>query len=184
MGYAVLLYFDDRTEQSILDLRHALIEQGIPSILDKAGDRPHVSLAGFSNVDCDILISLVQEYANGIEPFNVQLSSISTFPTDEKVLFLSPTPTIQLLTVHQEFHQRLAKSKLISSPYYVLENWVPHCSVEMNIPDDQFPKAIEFCSKVFKPIRGQFQEIGVIEFPPIHQLGGFRLKEGFRNESS
>ena len=40
-------------------------------MLNKVGDRPHVSLAGFSNVDGNILIALVQEYANDIEPFNV-----------------------------------------------------------------------------------------------------------------
>ena len=175
MGYAVLLYFDKQTEQSILNLRHALIEQGFPSTLDKAGDRPHISLAGFSNVDSDILISLVQEYANSIESFSIQLSSIGIFPTDENVLFLSPTPTLQLLTYHQEFHRRLVKSKLISSPYYVPENWTPHCSVEMNIPDEQFPKAIEFCRKAFKPVIGQFQEIGVIEFQPIKSLAKWSL---------
>jgi 2'-5' RNA ligase len=175
MGHAVLLYFDQQTEQSILNLRHALIEQGIPSFLDKVGDRPHISLAGFSNVDCDVLISIVQEFANDIEPFNVQLSAIGTFPTDENVLFLSPTPTLQLLTHHQEFHRRLAKSKLISSPYYVPENWTPHCSVEMNISDEQLPKAIKFYSKVFKPVIGQFQEIGVIEFQPIKSLAKWSL---------
>lgn len=175
MGYAVLLYFDDQTEQSILNLRHALIEQGFPSMLDKVGDRPHISLAGFSTVDCDILISLVQEYANDMEPFNVQLGAIGTFPTNENVLFLSPAPTIQLLTYHQEFHQQLSKSKLISSPYYAPTNWIPHCSVEMNIPDEQLPKAIEFCSKIFKPIFGQFQEIGVIEFQPIKHLAKWPL---------
>jgi len=175
MGHAVLLYFDHQTEQSILNLRHTLMAQGIPSMLNKVGDRPHVSLAGFSNVDSNILISLVQEYANDIEPFNVQLSAIGTFPTDDNVLFLSPTPTLQLLTYHQELHRRLANSKLISSPYYVPEHWTPHCSVEMNIPDEQLPKAIGFYSKVFKPITGQFQEIGVIEFQPIKSLAKWSL---------
>ena len=175
MGYAVLLYFDLQTELSVWNLRHALIEQGIPSMLDKAENRPHISLAGFSNTDCDILISLVQEYANDIEPFDVQLGSIGTFPTDENVLFLSPVPTLQLLTHHQEFHNRLAKSKLVSSPYYVPTNWIPHCSVKMNIPDEQLQKAIEFCSKTFKPIIGQFQEIGIVEFQPIKHLAMWPL---------
>ena len=175
MGHAVLLYFDDQTEKSILNLRHALMEQGIHSILDKAGDRPHVSLAGFSNADRDILIPLVQEYASNMETFNVRLSAFGMFPTDENVLFLSPTPTLQLLRYHQDFHQRLAKTKLKSSPYYVPENWTPHCSVEMNISNEQLPKAIEFCSKTFKPISGQFQEIGVIEFQPIKNLAKWSL---------
>jgi len=175
MGHAVLLYFDHQTEQSILNLRHALMAQDVPSMLDKAGDRPHVSLAGFSNVDPDILIALVQEYVSDIEPFKVQLSGIGMFPTTENVLFLSPTPTLQLLTYHQEFHRRLAKSNLVSSPYYVPENWMPHCSVEMNVPSEQLPKVIEFYSKTFKPILGQFQEIGVIEFHPIKHLAKWLL---------
>jgi|SRR5215212_1044683 len=176
MGYAVLLYFDEQTEQRVLGLRHALIEQGIPSILDQVGDRPHISLAGFANnIDCDILISLVQEFADGVQPFKVQFSAMGIFPSKENVLFLSPTPTLQLLTYHQEFHRLLAKPKLISSPYYVPENWTPHCSVEMNIPDEQLPKAIEICSKVFTPILGQFQEITVIAFPPIKPLATWSL---------
>lgn len=175
MGYAVLLYFDDQTEQSIRNLRHALTEQGVPSLLDKVGDRPHISLAGFSNVDRDILISLVQEYAKDIEPFQIDLNAIGTFPIKENVLFLYPVPTLQLLMSHQKFHQQLATSELISSPYYVPTKWIPHCTVEMNIPDEQLPKAIELCSKAFKPITGHIQEIGVIEYPPIKHLAKWSL---------
>jgi len=175
MGYAVELYFDRQMEQNIADLRHALEENGIPSMLDKSGDRPHISLAGFSNVDRDVLISLVQEYAHGLEQFSVQLSAIGTFPTDENILFLSPVPTHQLLSYHQEFHQRLIKSKLVSSPYYVPANWVPHCSVEIDIPGEKLPRAIELCAKAFKPIHGQFVGIGVIEFWPIKQVASWPL---------
>ncbi len=170
MGYAVLLYFDEQTEQRIMDLRHALIEAGIPSLMNKMGDRPHISLAGFSEVDCDSLISLVQEFTNGRQPFSVQLSAIGIFPTKENVLFLSPVPTIHLLTCHLEFHEQLAKSKLVSSPYYAPDSWVPHCTVEMNIPDEQIQKAMEYCIKAFTPILSQFQEMGVIEYWPIKPL--------------
>jgi 2'-5' RNA ligase len=171
MGYAVLLYFDRKTEQRLLDLRRALSEAGVLSTLNSMGVRPHISLAGFSEVDCDSLLSLVREYANGLEPFSVQLSAIGLFPTPENVLFLSPAPTRQLLTHHQEFHRRLARSGLRSSPYYALENWIPHCTLEMNIPNEQFYKALEFCHTAFEPISGVFQEIGVIEYWPIKQLG-------------
>ncbi|TAH51410.1 MAG: 2'-5' RNA ligase family protein [Chloroflexota bacterium] len=176
MGYAVLLYFDDKTEQSILDLRSALAEQGVTPTLEKASDRPHISLAGFpNNIDGEELVSIVREYANNIQSFRVHLSSIGIFPTPENVLFLSPTPTLQLLTCHKEFHQRLAGHKFISSLYYVPENWTPHCSVEMNIPENQLPKAIEYCKKIFKPIYGQFQEIGVIKYRPIKSLAMWHL---------
>jgi 2'-5' RNA ligase len=178
MGYAVLLYFDPEAEQIIWNLRNALIEYGISSKLDKSGHRPHISLAGFSNIDQEMLISLVKEFATDVKPFDVRLSAVGTFPTEENVLFLSPVPTFQLLTYHDELHQRLTQSKLFSSPYYAPGNWIPHCTVEMHIPDEQFPKAIEICKQVYKPMTGQIQGIGVIEYPPLTHLAEWSLPNG------
>ena len=175
MGYAVELYFDSQTEKSVWDLRDALSGHGISSVIGDLGDRPHISLAVFSDVDCDALILLTKEYAGKIVPFNFQLSAIGTFPTDENVLFLSPVLTNELLNCHQGFHYRLAESKLTPSSYYLPSNWIPHCSVEMNIPNEQFSKAVEICKKAFKSLLGQFREIGVIEFRPIKHLASWSL---------
>src|ERR1051325_3964177 len=106
MAYAVLLYFDRQTEQHILDLRRALSEAGLLSTTNAMSVRPHISLAGFLEGEPEALLSLVQAYAKGLEPFRVQLSAIGLFPTPENVLFLSPAPTSQLLAHHQEFHRR------------------------------------------------------------------------------
>ena len=175
MGFAVELYFDSETEKSVRNLRHSLLEEGVSSMLDALDERPHISLAVFSNVDVCGLIAHTKTYAEKIEPFNFQLSAIGTFPTDENVLFLSPAPTKQLLTCHQNFHNQLAIYGLVSSPYYTPANWIPHCTVEMNIPDEQMSKAINICKKAFKPMRGQFQEIGIIEFRPVKHLATWSI---------
>lgn len=175
MNYAVLLYFDRETELTIFNLHDAVFKNEDGSTLDKPRLRPHISLAGFSNIDQDRLVSLVQDYANDIEPFDVRLSAIGTFPTEDNVLYLSPVPTIQLLTCHEEFHQRLTRSKLESFPYYVPARWIPHCTVEMDISDEQFSEAMENCKKVFTPITGKIQEIGVVEYLPVRQLAAWPL---------
>ena len=175
MNYAVLLYFDRETEHSIFNLHDAVFKNEDVSALDKPRLRPHISLAGFSNIDQDRLVSLVQDYANDIEPFDVRLSAIGTFPTEDNVLYISPIPTIQLLTYHEKFHQRLARAKLESSPYYAPARWIPHCTVEMNMSDEQFSEAMEICKNIFSPITGQFQEIGVVEYLPVRQLAAWPL---------
>ena len=38
MGYAVELYFDRQTEQSVRTIRRALAEAGIPPVLEDAGE--------------------------------------------------------------------------------------------------------------------------------------------------
>lgn len=176
LGYAVLLYFDDKTEQSLLDLGQALTDWGVASSPELKNNRPHVSLAGFSkDIDCDRLISLVQEYANHIQPFEVVLSSIGIFPSAENVLFVSPMPTLQLLTHHKELHLKLAEGEFVSSHHYLPNHWMPHCTVKIKIPNHQVPTAVEYCHKNFKPIHGQFQEMGVIEYFPIKPLMQWNL---------
>lgn len=175
MGYAVELYFDSQTEKNVWDLRRVLRKHGIPCTLGELGDRPHISLAVFPHVDCDRLIALTHEFASKFEPFAVQLSAIGTFPTGENGLFLSPVPTQELLNCHKEFHDGLTESTITPSAYYISQNWIPHCTVEMNIPDAQLLKAIELCKKTFKPLFGQIQEIGVVEFRPIKLLAKWTL---------
>ena len=89
MGYAVLLYFDNDTEQSIWDLNNALIEHGISSKLDKSGHRPHISLAGFSTVDQDRLLALVQECWHVSSRHTYNLSANPAWPA-WPVSWLSP----------------------------------------------------------------------------------------------
>jgi len=175
MKYAVLLYFDRETEESIWKLHDALFKNEAVSTPDKSRLRPHISLAGFSDIDQDMLVSLVQGYANDIEPFEVRLSAIGTFATEDNVLYLSPVPTIQLLRCHEEFHRRLIRSELESSQYYAPARWIPHCTVEMNLSDEQFSEAMEMCKKIFSPMTGQFQEIGVVAYPPTRQLAAWPL---------
>lgn len=170
MNYAVLLYFDRETENSIWNLHDALFKNDDIPALDRSRHRPHISLAGFSNIDPDKLVSLVQAYANDVEPFDVRLSAIGTFPTEDNVLYLSPVPTVQLLACHEEFHRRLVRSELESYPYYAPARWIPHCTVEMNLSERQFSEAMELCKQIYSPIAGQFREIGAVEYPPYAQL--------------
>jgi 2'-5' RNA ligase len=175
MGYAIELYFDRQTEQSVRKLRRALAEAGIPPVLDLAGERPHVSLAVFSDVDPDRLLPVVRAAAAGTKAFDVRLSAVGTFATDENVLYLVPVPTPELLAIHQELYRRLAQAGLAPSHYYQPGNWVPHCTVEMNVPAERFSTAVALCKHAFKPVQGQFQEIGVVEFRPVKTLAQWPL---------
>ncbi len=184
MGYAVVLYFDQQTEQGVLDLRDVLENHGVSSMLGRLGDRPHISLAVFDDVDRDLLISVAQDHSGTLAAFGLQLSAVGTFPTNENTVFLSPVPTIELLQCHQELHRRLATSGLLPSPYYLPANWVPHCTVEQNIPDEQVTRAIQLCKDAFKPLTGAFQEIGVVEFRPVKYLANWPLSESKRGNIS
>ena len=176
MGFAVELYFDAKTESKLLDLRQELVEEGVPKLLHALGERPHVSLAVFSEIQLDSLVEITKKFVDQLTQFEIQFSSVGAFTSPSNVLFCSPVPTKKLLDYHARFHQILNEQGLICSDYYLPSQWVPHSSVELEIPNDLFAKAFEIVRQNFKPISGQFQEIGIVEFRPIKSLALWELK--------
>ncbi len=174
-GYAVELYFDPESEQRILDLRRALIEQGYTALRDLLEFRPHISLAVFDQAHPDQLNPLVFDFSAVLAPFEFRLSAVGTFPTAENVIFLAPVPTFTLLDCHHRFHQRLAQTSLTCWTYYLPGQWVPHCTIEVNIPAERFAAALDFTRRIFQPVEGRFESIGVIEFRPVVELATWRL---------
>jgi 2'-5' RNA ligase len=175
-GYAVELYFDSQMEEQVRSFRESIYELGVEPVLGKLGDKPHISLGVFSKVDPEKLQQITFTFAQKVERFQVQLEAVGTFSTPDNVLFITPIPTFDLLNCHREFHKLLINEKLISSRYYLPDHWVPHCTLEVNLPDEQLDLAIRLCRQNFTSIHGWFSQIGVISYRPIVYLADYSLK--------
>ena len=176
-GFAVELYFDANTEKSIFAFRDAFYKEGIKPVLGSLDDRPHVSLAVFSDIDQACLEDLTRKFAGKLARLPVELSAIGTFPTPDNVLFLIPVPTMKLLEIHQEFHEQLKCAHLRSSSYYHPGKWVPHCTIEFELPNRQFTKALKTAHQLFKPIKGEFRSLGIVSFHPIDYISEHKFKK-------
>lgn len=177
LGFAVELYFDIETENVIRGFREKVYAAGVEPVIGKMGDRPHVTLALFSEVDLPCLEELCRDFANQLSTFPVALPAVGTFPTAENVLFLSPVPTLQLLQVHQDFHNRLKCAHLHSSTYYHPGKWVPHCTLEIELSDAQFSLAFTTAHALFTPIKGKYASLGIVSFRPIQYLAEYQLQK-------
>ncbi len=174
-GFAIQLYFDSKTEKQIFAFRESVYQLGITPVLGKMGDRPHVTFAVFGQEDAENLIRITHEFSLGMKVFDVELAAIGVFPTSDNVVYLTPVPSLQLITTHAAFHQVLQREKINPSKYYLPGRWVPHCTLEFEQPDDQYYRSIELFKKNFSPIRGQFAELGVVAFRPIEYLAEYPL---------
>src|SRR5258707_15574899 len=79
MGFAVEMYFDEKTGKSLRDLRKILTDTGVRPVLDEMGDRPHISLAVFSQVDVEELLEEVEKFAAETKAMPITLSAIGAF---------------------------------------------------------------------------------------------------------
>ena len=117
MGFAVELYFDRATEAAVRMLRQDVYASGIAPFVDALGDRPHVSLAAFHDLDVAATVPILQAFASEVPPFSVSLSAVGFFPTEEGVVFLAPTPTRAILGAHARLHQHLQHAGMGALPY-------------------------------------------------------------------
>lgn len=162
---AVELYFDEATEQAILKLRDRLYDEEItpePGLIEA---RPHISLTILQGDE--IPFGLLEEFAGVTPSPKVRLTSVSSFGAAEGVLFLAPTPDDRLLGLHRDLHDRLERSAYTSRASYRPELWVPHCTIEKDIPWSRMPEAFGIVIEHFKPIEGELIEVGAVRYPPL-----------------
>ena len=171
MGYAIELFYDDASERAVLGIWDGLgAALGRPS-LSELGARPHVSLAVYGDgLDTKGFPERLREFARSIDPFDFKLNSLGTFPGREGVVFLAPVVTHRLLEVHGRFHEVFSKHENAGMGYYLPGNWVPHCTVAIDLSAHEVTEAIAYGREAFQPISGRFQEIGLVEFRPVKEL--------------
>ena len=132
-AYAVVLYFDEMTDYRVRRAWAALDAHGICSAASTHGGdyRPHLTLAIVdTHLAGRVAASLRRPLAN-VAGLPVTLASLGFFLTDQAPAFLSVTATSRLLGLHEDVHAALGGRS--SWSYYTPENWVPHCTLAMDV---------------------------------------------------
>ena len=169
MGHAVEMYFDAPTESRICSLWDEFAKFGA-SFMKESGARPHVSLVVADDVDPQATIKLIEGFAATLRPFSLSLSSIGVFPSNDRVAFLAPKVTTDLLALHARFFDQFAAVARGVWPYYAPAAWVPHCTLEMNLLPHQIGPAFDACRSVGMPLECTVRELGLVEFRPVKQI--------------
>jgi hypothetical protein len=168
MAFAVVLFFDPATEATIRRAAGGLAQAGIASYLVGGDLRPHVSLGVCDSLDSDSFRAEFMAFAAATPADDFTLASVGVFPTGaDGVLFLAPIVTRGLLSMHADFHAVFEKYAVARQDYYLPGNWVPHCSLALNVPLDRLAAGVEAASRTTGlPLRGRFESIGLIQFLP------------------
>ncbi len=175
MGYAVELNFDPETTERITQLTAQIYATCGGFDLLGTGFVPHISLAGYEQVDEARLPGVVEAFARRTAPMPIQLTAIGLFPTTQGVVYLAPVVTGELLGLHRTYSAAAAASGYIAHPYYQPGHWIPHCTVAQGLAGEQIHTAVQLClqSHVFQA--GQLLTIDLIEYPPARPICRFPL---------
>jgi 2'-5' RNA ligase len=161
--YSIELRFDDALTEAVALWSEAVTElTGLPHGVAE----PHVSLAVYDErgaVDPAELVAALDRLGRRHAPTPVTFASLGVFPTEERVLFLAPVVTPQLLALHHAWHSLSAALRPRCRPYYWPGNWVPHCTIAMFLPLPDLLRALEQLAGRWKPLGGEVRHVALVE---------------------
>ncbi len=140
MPFALQLYFDPITEGAIRDLWWRFAEAGIASYLHESPNRPHITLIGYDALDLARAERSLTAVARACSPFSLTFSHLGAFLHPSPVVFLAPTPTVDLLRLHRATYESSAAAGTDPWEAYLPGQWVPHCTIVFHMDATALPK--------------------------------------------
>lgn len=181
-GYGIELYFDPALENQVLKAWNVLARRQISTQLIEIESRPHLTLFSSTLVDVASLESVLRNSATKQDPLSLSFSSIGSLPSDNNVLFLSPTPSLSLLQFHSQLCDSLKKEGVEIGDEYRPDKWIPYCPVAEQVPKARMAEAFTVLRDLKLPISGYAMDISLVEYPPVRELASFTLGAHHNNE--
>lgn len=181
-GYAIELYFDPALENQVLKAWNILARRQISTQLIEIESRPHITLFTSPFVDIAKLENVLRNFAAKQEPLAVSFSSIGSFPSDNNVLFLGPTPSLSLLQFHSQLCDAMKKEGVEVGDEQRPDSWNPYCSVAEEVPKTRIAEAFTVLRDLKMPVSGYAVEISLVEYSPVRELFSFTLGTHYSSE--
>ena len=175
MPYAVELFLDEASAGLVDRAWQELERSGVSSYLAQSASRPHITLAIYDSVDMAAIQEKLEALARQLSPFAVDLHGLGVFSGDADAVFLAATVTQRLLAMHSLCHKCLADACGPADLYYLPGNWVPHCTIAVDVSPSLTPKVVEICQRMDLPRKATIEHIGIVEFRPVRHLFCFPL---------
>jgi hypothetical protein len=172
MPFAIELALDPTAGAVVRRVWRELEGAGITDMA-RSGAHPHLSLGIWDALDLPAFQAALAAFAREIERVPVAFASVRTFSTG--AVFLAPEANPALVELHAGFHRRFARLGTGAWEYYAPGRWGPHCTLAMNLADEQVVTALGISRRAPLPLEGCLERIGIVEFRPVKQLCAFPL---------
>jgi 2'-5' RNA ligase len=174
MTFAIQLFVDPVSDRIVRSLWEEIASAGLFAMRD-SGNRPHVSLAIYRELDVALCANLLEVFATTHAPFALTFASLGMFHEEQTVVFLAPVASVALLDLHKEVHMLLQGTGAFPALYYLPGRWTPHCALATRVPADFISQVVDIGLGISFPLTFTIEETGVIEYPPIKHLFAYRL---------
>jgi len=168
MTYAVVLYFDVKTELYIQNLMNHLCDKGMNTYMLDNKIPPHVTISLFDKYNTDGLVNIIKKFADSLKSFELCFASIGVFYPP--VIFLAPVIIQQLLEANSTIINSLKEVATDFNDYYMPGTWVPHAALGVKLSENELQEAFKIVQKEFKTFSGIITKVALAECNPYKEL--------------
>ncbi|MGF9697882.1 2'-5' RNA ligase family protein [Paenibacillus sp. MABNR03] len=162
--FGVVAHFDQNTELYIKQVWKELSDNEVSKYAEEVQDRrPHITIAGYNSyVEIEQFISDFDCFYESKKQLSITMNSLGTF-LNTGILFLTPVPSKEFLTLHDNHHSFFEKYRMKAESQYLPGNWIPHCTLANRLNDEKLKEAMSFCTKRIERISATIVEVSVIK---------------------
>lgn len=159
--YAVLLFDEDSTRQiGAIAADVAQLAGYDPAALLFP---PHVTLAAFEAEQVADLLQRLEVMAAGFTPLPIAFGSIGWFLTDEDIVYLAPTITRALASIHRATFELVESTGGRVDEHHRPGAWSPHCTLAVACDPSVLPLVVVRCRGEPFPIRAHGDRLELVE---------------------
>lgn len=177
MGYSIELYFEYDFEKKLRSLWDELESAGVPSILQKIGSRPHLSLLILDKCNVDHVADLIDSGIKGLYQFPITFPAFSLIPGNQQTVFLTPVVNSELIEMQRRLYHLLEEKGYSVQEFYKPHTWLPHCSISKELAPVDALKTLEVCQASAAIGETLVTDVGFIEFRPRRVIKTIGLLE-------
>ncbi len=170
MDFAVVMYFDKKTEEIITRHINELVDSGVNNYVIEEGVPPHITLGIWNSEDAGVAMEKLSILSNNNKKIKVRFSSIGIFKKEKYILFLAPVINEDLLQIHSSFYKEFSSLSDNFVDYYRNNNWVPHTTLAMDLTDEELMIAVRCASKAELYIEAEISELALISCCPFKEI--------------
>ena len=175
MSFALVMYFDQRSEVPIREIWQQIADANLTSTLPDSGVRPHMTLSVFDEIQCLSCEEELKTFANETKLLSLEASHIGIFTYPQPVVFLAPTPTLELIAFHRRIIHSIILDVASTRAMYHPGSWVPHCTLALDFEIELLSDIAKISTDLPLPFKLRATQVGVVEFQPIKPLFDFDL---------
>ncbi|MEE9443596.1 MAG: 2'-5' RNA ligase family protein [candidate division Zixibacteria bacterium] len=175
MQYAIILTFDKESNSLLRAVWQSIVDVGLPQPLIDTNVRPHMTLGVCGSLNKEPFLIELEECAVKYLQFNIRLSSVGLFTTDQKVIYYCVTPTDYLIQLHREFHNMFSNFADGLWDYFHPGIWVPHVTISEGLKTEQISEAVEIVSQIDFPLVCRVEEIVLVDVKQLEEINAYKL---------